>query len=29
MAARFSMTRVTALWGRLNSSFWFEEAAGH
>ena len=23
MAASFSMTRVTAFWGRLNSSFWF------
>ncbi len=23
MAARFSLTRVTAFWGRLNSSFWF------
>ncbi len=23
MAAEFSMTRVTAFWGRLNSSFWF------
>jgi len=23
MAALFSLTRVTALWGRLNSSFWF------
>jgi len=23
MAAAFSMTRITAFWGRLNSSFWF------
>ena len=27
MAASFSITRVTALWGRLNSSFWFVPAA--
>lgn len=26
MAASFSITRVTALWGRLNSSFWFVPA---
>lgn len=26
MAAAFSMTRVTALWARLNSSFWFVPA---
>jgi len=26
MAASFSMTRVTAFWGRLNSSFWFVPA---
>ncbi|MEF2549517.1 DUF2254 family protein [Aurantimonas sp. E1-2-R+4] len=27
MAASFSITRVTAFWGRLNSSFWFVPAA--
>jgi uncharacterized membrane protein len=27
MAASFSITRVSALWGRLNSSFWFVPAA--
>jgi uncharacterized membrane protein len=27
MAASFSITRVTAFWGRLNSSFWFLPAA--
>ena len=26
MAVSFSLTRVTALWGRLNSSFWFVPA---
>jgi len=26
MAASFSITRVTAFWGRLNSSFWFVPA---
>jgi uncharacterized membrane protein len=27
MAASFSITRVTAFWGRLNASFWFVPAA--
>ena len=27
MAVSFSITRVTALWGRLNSSFWFVPSA--